>query len=104
MQDCNGFVQDLFFSLHQNLPLYPPRAAPIFFLDWRQVAMLGKWAPSLEELCAADNNVSDVTDVTAANSNNGEGGKVGGFRRLRSLDLSETALTSWEQVRFDFGV
>ena len=66
--------------------------------------MLGEWAPFLEELCAADNDISDVCDVTSANSDNAKGGKVGGFRRLRSLDLSETALTSWEQVRFDFNV
>lgn len=68
--------------------------------------MLSDWAPSLEELCAADNNLSDVVTVTAANydddSNimkNGRGeGKVQGFSCLRSLDISETALTSWHQV------
>lgn len=72
-----------------------------------QVAMLGDWAPSLEELYAADNDVSDVADVVAAaaaagadgSSTNGEH-KVDGFRRLKSLDLSETKLTSWAQVKF----
>lgn len=67
-----------------------------------QVAMLGEWAPSLEELYAADNNVSDVTDVVASPTSgnvhpSGEK-RVGGFRRLIALDLSETELTSWEQV------
>eukprot|EP00752_Nemacystus_decipiens_P012382 g10974.t1 len=64
--------------------------------SWSQVAMLGAWAPSLEELYAADNNVSDVGEVAAASSTNGN--KVDGFRRLRSLDLSETELSSWQQV------
>ncbi|CAM9442759.1 unnamed protein product [Ectocarpus sp. 12 AP-2014] len=69
--------------------------------SWSQVAMLGEWAPSLEELYAADNNVSDVTDVLAPPmSGNGHSSgekRVGGFRRLIALDLSETELTSWEQ-------
>lgn len=59
--------------------------------------MLGAWAPSLEELYAADNNVSDVAGVAAASFANGNK-KVDGFRRLKSLDLSETELSSWEQV------
>lgn len=60
--------------------------------------MLGAWAPSLEELYAADNNVSDVAEVAAGSSPNGNK-KVDGFRRLQSLDLSETELSSWQQVR-----
>lgn len=68
--------------------------------------MLSDWAPSLEELCAADNDLSDVATVTATNyddednkmkNERGEG-KVQGFPCLRSLDISETALTSWHQV------
>ncbi|CAB1119573.1 unnamed protein product [Ectocarpus sp. CCAP 1310/34] len=70
--------------------------------SWSQVAMLGEWAPSLEELYAADNDVSDVSDVVApSTSGNGHPSgekRVGGFRRLIALDLSETELTSWEQV------
>lgn len=65
-------------------------------VDRPQVAMLGEWAPSLEELYAADNSVSDVVDVVAASTSGNT--KVEGFRRLKSLDLSETGLTSWEQV------
>ncbi|CAM9155751.1 unnamed protein product [Ectocarpus sp. 4 AP-2014] len=69
--------------------------------SWSQVAMLGEWAPSLKELYASDNNVSDVTDVVALPTSgnghpNGEK-RVGGFRHLITLDLSETELTSWEQ-------
>ncbi|CAN0301222.1 unnamed protein product [Pylaiella littoralis] len=64
--------------------------------SWSQVAMLGEWAPSLEELYAADNSVSDVVNVVAASTSGNT--KVEGFRRLKSLDLSETGLTSWEQV------
>lgn len=60
--------------------------------------MLGAWAPSLEELYAADNDVSDVAEVAAVSSASGNK-KVDGFRRLKSLDLSETELSSWEQVR-----
>lgn len=56
--------------------------------------MLGAWAPALEELCAADNDLSDVAHVTGE----GGGNKVDGFRQLWSLDLSETGLTSWSQV------
>lgn len=59
--------------------------------------MLGAWAPSLEELYAADNNASDVAEVAAASSADGNK-KVDGFRRLKSLDLSETELSSWQQV------
>lgn len=59
--------------------------------------MLGAWAPSLEELYAADNNVSDVAELAAASSANGNK-RVDGFRRLKSLDLSETELSSWGQV------
>lgn len=63
--------------------------------EHEQMAMLGAWAPALEELCAADNDISDVLAITG-----GEGGcaKVEGFQHLHSLDLSETNLTSWEQV------
>ncbi|CAM9851196.1 unnamed protein product [Hapterophycus canaliculatus] len=64
--------------------------------------MLGDWAPSLEELYAADNSVSDVTEVlgssTSRDKNDDDLRKVEGFRRLKALDLSETGLTSWEQV------
>lgn len=59
-----------------------------------QIVMLGDWAPSLEELCAADNDLSDVKAMLAAHGQQ----RVRGFRCLRSLDISETRLTSWDQV------
>ncbi|CAM9849958.1 unnamed protein product [Ascophyllum nodosum] len=62
--------------------------------SWSQVAMLSGWAPSLEELCAADNDLSDVLSVVTDSN----GKKVEGFSCLRLLDLSETRLASWDQV------
>ena len=56
--------------------------------------MLSGWAPSLEELCAADNDLSDVLSVVTDSN----GKKVEGFSCLRLLDLSETRLASWDQV------
>ncbi|CAM9105857.1 unnamed protein product [Discosporangium mesarthrocarpum] len=70
--------------------------------SWSQVALLHRWAPHLEELCAADNDLSDILEVTRNVTKNSDtsvtGGKVEGFLSLHTLDLSETRLNSWEQV------
>ncbi|CAN0495395.1 unnamed protein product, partial [Phaeothamnion confervicola] len=95
--------------------------------SWRQLSAFGAAAPLLEEVYAANNDLSDVlaatgrksnaealtdeTAVTAAAPRNGEGSSSKDlhefalapppesvFAALRVLDVSETGLTEWRQA------
>ena len=61
---------------------------------WEALAILGDVFPALSELYVAQNDLSDV-DIVATSS----GGRVGGFSKLKLLDISECGLTAWSQVK-----
>jgi len=66
--------------------------------SWVTIASLQQNLPSLQELSAANNRLSDVLDVCGALSSSREPVRVQGFGHLERLDLSATGLSSWSQV------
>lgn len=66
--------------------------------SWREVLLLERYLPNIEELYLAANDFSDLNSSMETGASGKTDFSSTGFQNLHILDVAATKLSSWEQI------